>query len=128
MNYYSIFEKLLALKYCVPQYMNFAQTLSESHQNDFFSHKFGPFSENNRPFKVLNHSLDHSNMEFCPLPNSGKHSLRKKCPYSELFWSVFSRIRTQYGAIQSISPCQSEWEKRRPRITPNTDTFKQWLF
>ena len=57
MNYYSIFEKLLALKYCVPQYMNFAQTLSESHQNDFFSHKFGPFSENNRPFKVLNHSL-----------------------------------------------------------------------
>ena len=30
-------------------------------------------------------------------------SLRKKCPYSELFWSVFSRIRT--------------------RITPNTDTF-----
>ena len=30
-------------------------------------------------------------------------SLRKKCPYSELFWSVFSRIRT--------------------RITPNIDTF-----
>ena len=22
------------------------------------------------------------------------YSLRKKCPYSELFWSVFSRIRT----------------------------------
>ena len=24
-------------------------------------------------------------------------SLRKNCPYSELFWSVFSRIRTEYG-------------------------------
>ena len=38
------------------------------------------------------------------------HSLREKCPYSELFWSVFSRIRTKYGKI-------------RTRITPNTDTF-----
>ena len=26
-------------------------------------------------------------------------ALRKKCPYSELFWSVFSRIRTEYGEI-----------------------------
>ena len=31
-------------------------------------------------------------------------ALRKKCPYSELFWSVFSRIRTEYREIQSISP------------------------
>ena len=30
-------------------------------------------------------------------------SLRKTCPYSELFWSVFSRIQS--------------------RITPNMDTF-----
>ena len=30
-------------------------------------------------------------------------SLRKKCPYSELFWSVFSPIQS--------------------RITPNMDTF-----
>ena len=29
-------------------------------------------------------------------------SLRKKCPYCELFWSVFSRIRTEYGEIRSI--------------------------
>ena len=26
-----------------------------------------------------------------------------KCPYSELFWSAFSRIRTEYGEMQSIS-------------------------
>ena len=29
--------------------------------------------------------------------------LRKKCPYSELLWSVFSRIRTEYGEIIRIS-------------------------
>ena len=31
-------------------------------------------------------------------------TLRKKCPYSELFWSVFSRIRTEYGEIIRVSP------------------------
>ena len=31
-------------------------------------------------------------------------ALRKKCPYSELFCSAYSRIRTEYGEIQSISP------------------------
>ena len=32
-----------------------------------------------------------------------KLTLRKKCPYSELFWSAFSYIRTEYGEIRSIS-------------------------
>ena len=32
--------------------------------------------------------------------------LRKKWPYSELFWSAISRIRTEYGEIRSISPVQ----------------------
>ena len=31
-------------------------------------------------------------------------TLRDKCPYSELFWSVFSCIRTEYGEILHISP------------------------
>ena len=30
-------------------------------------------------------------------------SLRKKCLCSELFWSAFSRIWTEYGEIPSIS-------------------------
>ena len=30
-----------------------------------------------------------------------KMALRKKCPYSEFFCSVFSCIRTEYGEIQS---------------------------
>ena len=32
-----------------------------------------------------------------------KKTLHEKCPYSELFWSVFSRIRTEYGEIHRIS-------------------------
>ena len=31
-------------------------------------------------------------------------TLREKCPYSELFWSAFSRIRTEYGEILRIFP------------------------
>ena len=46
----------------------------------------------------------------------------KNCPYSELFWSVFFRIRTEYG--YSVSLCvQSGCEKIRARIISNTDTF-----
>ena len=30
-------------------------------------------------------------------------TLRKKGPYLELFWSAFSRMRTEYGEILSIS-------------------------
>ena len=31
-------------------------------------------------------------------------SLREKCLYSELFWSVFSRIRTEHEEILRMSP------------------------
>ena len=31
------------------------------------------------------------------------HTLREKCPYSELFWSAFSRIRTEKREILHIS-------------------------
>ena len=32
-----------------------------------------------------------------------QNTLREKYPYSELFWSVFSRIRTEYREIRKIS-------------------------
>ena len=32
-----------------------------------------------------------------------KYSLREKGPYSELFWSAFFYIQTEYGEIRSIS-------------------------
>ena len=31
-----------------------------------------------------------------------KKALCEKCPYSELFWSVFSDIWTEYGEIYSV--------------------------
>ena len=40
--------------------------------------------------------------------------LREKCPYWEFFWSVFSRIQTEYGKILSISP-------NSVRMRENTD-------
>ena len=50
-------------------------------------------------------------------------TLRKKCPYAELFWSVFSRIRTEYGEILRISPYSV-------RMQENTDqnNSKYWHF
>ena len=52
-----------------------------------------------------------------------KISLREKCPYSELFWPVFSRIRTEYREILVSLRIQSECGKIRTRIIPSTDTF-----
>ena len=33
-----------------------------------------------------------------------KLPVRRKCSHSELFWSVFFHIRTEYGEILRISP------------------------
>ena len=53
-------------------------------------------------------------------------SLREKCPYSDFFWSVFSRIRTEYG--EYILRNQSKCGKIRTRKTPNTDTFHAIIY
>ena len=51
-------------------------------------------------------------------------SLRKKCPYSEFFWSVFSSIRTEYWERYGLSlRIQSEYGKIMTKKTPNMDTF-----
>ena len=51
------------------------------------------------------------------------HTQRKKYPYSELFWSAFSRIRTEYGEILRISPYSVRMRENADRITPNTSNF-----
>ena len=55
-------------------------------------------------------------------------TLREKCLYSELFWSLFSRIRTEYGRYGVTLRIQSECRKMRTGITPNTDTFHAVLY
>ena len=47
-------------------------------------------------------------------------SLCKKCPYSELFRSLFSRIRTEYGEIRSISPY---WVRMRENADQNNSEY-----
>ena len=51
------------------------------------------------------------------------NTLREKCLYSELLWSVRSRIWTEHEEIFGISPYSVECGKIKTRITPNTDTF-----
>ena len=42
-----------------------------------------------------------------PLENK-KNTLREMCPYPELFWHVFSRIRTEYGMRENADQNNSE--------------------
>ena len=51
------------------------------------------------------------------------YSLHENCTYSESFMSVFSRIRTKYGEILSISPYSLRMQENADQETPNTDTF-----
>ena len=50
--------------------------------------------------------------------------LRKKCPYSEFFWSLFSRIRTEYVEIRSISPYLV---RMRENTDQNNSEYGQYL-
>ena len=43
-------------------------------------------------------------MYVLPLSTLSWRTLREKCLYSELFWTVFFGIRTEYGEILRISP------------------------
>ena len=52
-----------------------------------------------------------------------RYQFRKSCPYLEFFWPAFSRIRTEYREIRSISPYSV-------RMRENTDqkNSKYWNF
>ena len=59
---------------------------------------------------------------YCP-----RLALRKKFPYSEFFWSVFSCICTTYREIRRISPYSVRMRELRTRKTLNIDTFRAVL-
>ena len=63
-----------------------------------------------------------SNMGQTSLTTGGldPRQLRKKCPYLEFFWCVFSRIRTEYVQIVRI---QYERRKMRTRKIQYIDAF-----
>ena len=55
--------------------------------------------------------------------------LREKCPYSELFWSLFSRIRTEYGEIRSISPYSARmWENTDQNKSEYGHSLRKWFY
>ena len=47
----------------------------------------------------------------------------EKCPYSEFFWSVFSRIRTEYGEILRISPYSVRMRENRDQKNSENGHF-----
>ena len=52
------------------------------------------------------------------------HTLLKKSPYSGLFWSAFSRIRTEYGEILRISPYSV---RMRENVDQNNSEYGHFL-
>ena len=59
-------------------------------------------------------------------------ALRKTCPYSELFWSVFSRIWTEYGEIRSASPFSAQMRENTDQNNSEFEHFcmqgEDWYF
>ena len=45
-----------------------------------------------------------------------RFTVREKCPYSEFFWSVFSRIWTEYGEISVFSPNAGKYGPEKLQI------------
>ena len=70
-------------------------------------------------FKIIyfeqNTEMEHNTENIQTVPLLGK------CPCSEFFWSLQSRIRTE--SIELSLLIQSKCGKIRTRKTPNTDTF-----
>ena len=56
--------------------------------------------------------------------NLRNYALREKCPYLELFWFAFSRIRTEYGETHRISP---ESVRMRENADQNNLEYEHFL-
>ena len=53
-------------------------------------------------------------------------TLREKCPYSEFFWSVFSRILTEYGdTYASVSPYSVWMQENTDEKESSTGTSRR---
>ena len=53
--------------------------------------------------------------------------LGEKCPYSELFWSIFSSIRTQYGEILRILHISPYSFRMRENTNQNNSDYGHFL-
>ena len=98
------------------------------------------YSDQNKRRPLLSASLYKRSTSTCSAYQKSVHNLtvislericktqREKCPNMEFFLVVFSRIRTEYGKIRSISPILSpNAGKHRPEKTPYLDTFHSYV-
>ena len=53
------------------------------------------------------------------------NTLCEKCPCLELFWSVFSRIWTEYGEILECGPNSVEMLENADQKNPDYDHFSR---
>ena len=52
-----------------------------------------------------------------------ERSLCEKCPNKEYFWSVFFRIRTEYGDLEQ----ETFYTNKKPDASPNSnENFQKW--
>ena len=66
----------------------------------YFKHEFIFFMEHVRGTASVHENAGfHMNMIFPYKGETTEYALRKKCPYSELFWSVFPRSRTDKDTL-----------------------------
>ena len=63
---------------------------------------------------------DFSSLSFILATEIAPH---KKCLFSEFFWSLLLRIRTEYGEILCISPYSNQMWENMDQKNPKTDTF-----
>ena len=86
------------LKSCRPEACNFIkkETLAQVFFMNFAKFLRTPFLQNTSGglFLILNVWQSPKQMSALQLNSYG---LREKCSYSQFFWSVFFRIRTEYG-------------------------------
>lgn len=72
------------------------------------------------PKKALNRQI----FDYFTLYQMFPVTLSRKCANLEVLWSVFSRMRTKYGYLQSKSPLFSlNTEKHGTEKTPSSDIF-----
>ena len=56
-----------------------------------------------------------------------KCTLRKTCPYLELFWSLFYLIQIEYEEIFRISPYSVRMKENADQNNSDYGHFMQWL-
>ena len=69
----------------------------------------------------------HSKAKSYKLRKPQLNTLRKKCPYSELFWSAFSRIRIKYGEILHLSVFSTNAGKCGRKADQNNSKYGHFL-